>query len=334
MVLAGLLVGILAGCSGAGDVEATMAEDAADDGGSDVAPRSTAGDDAGVDLDTDTAWDEPEEAAEGDDAAGAEAGDGDQAVTVAPAALGRRVIRTATLELESADPDQLARQLTATVTAAGGFVATSDLHRDERGVLSGVVTVRVPSRGLDGILDELEGLADNAPIRRIDERDVTVESADLEAQLTNLTAYEAELRTLLADVRETTSRPEDLLTVFERVRQVRAEIDQIQGRLAVLEDQVSLATITVTITPTAAGQPVTDPTWQPGETAREALTAAARALSGLADAAIWVALAILPVLLVLAIPAGGMLIAYRRARRRGGSGPVGPSTPPPATPVA
>jgi hypothetical protein len=219
-----------------------------------------------------------------------------------PATLGRRVIRTATIELESADPNRLAQEVSRTVSSLGGFVATSDLRRDDQGVLRGTVTVRVPSDALDAALDELEELADNAPVRRIDERDVTVESADLEAQLTNLTAYETELRGLLADVRETTTRPEDLLTVFERVRQVRAEIDQIQGRLSVLSDQVSMATITVGITPTRTAVPVTDPTWEPGSTAREALTAAARTLRGVADAAIWLGLAVLPVLAVFALP--------------------------------
>jgi SepF-like predicted cell division protein (DUF552 family) len=237
---------------------------------------------AADDADTDTAGDAP--------AVGEDGAPRPTAVT-----LGRRVVRTATLELESADPNRLVQELTSAVSAAGGFVATSDLRRDEQGVVRGTVTVRVPSEELDATLDDLEELADNAPVRRIDERDVTVESADVEAQLDNLTAYETELRALLADVRETTTRPEDLLTVFERIRQVRAEIDQLQGRLAVLSDQVSLATITVTITPTSTAVPVTDPTWEPASTAREALTAAARALSGIADAAIWIALAVLPV---------------------------------------
>jgi SepF-like predicted cell division protein (DUF552 family) len=317
---------LLAGCGSGGDDAATADWDA--DGG---AMEATTQAERGIpaeehwaaadDADTDTAGDAP---AVGEDGAPAPT-----AVT-----LGRRVVRTATLELESADPNRLVQELTSAVSAAGGFVATSDLRRDEQGVVRGTVTVRVPSEELDATLDDLEELADNAPVRRIDERDVTVESADVEAQLDNLTAYETELRALLADVRETTTRPEDLLTVFERIRQVRAEIDQLQGRLAVLSDQVSLATITVTITPTSTAVPVTDPTWEPASTAREALTAAARALSGIADAAIWIALAVLPVVAVFAVPFGFALAIWRRRQHGDATPPAGPAAPPAAGPTA
>jgi SepF-like predicted cell division protein (DUF552 family) len=324
---------LLAGCGSGDDMAATEAVDS----------DETAMDDgAGMDPVADDRWAQDAETEDADTEAPEAGGDG---AAPAPTAvtLGRRVVRTATLELESADPNRLVQELTRTVTSAGGFVATSDLRRDEQGVVRGTVTVRVPSEALDATLDDLEELADNAPVRRIDERDVTVESADLEAQLDNLTAYETELRTLLADVRETTTRPEDLLTVFERIRQVRAEIDQLQGRLAVLTDQVSLATITVTITPTSTAVPVTDPTWAPGGTAREALTAAARALSGIADAAIWVVLAVLPVLAVFVVPLGFGWVMWRRRHAAattpppaGPSAPptAGPTTSPPSTPVA
>jgi SepF-like predicted cell division protein (DUF552 family) len=327
---------LLTGCASGDDDAHMTAVDTADAG--EDAPASDR-----VELDSDEAgWADDDAGWAADGEAETDASDdvdhdtssGDRAgPTTSAVTLGRRVIRTATLELESADPNHLAQELARTVTATGGFVATSDLRRDEQGVLRGTVTVRVPSEALDATLDDLEELADNAPVRRIDERDVTVESADLEAQLDNLTAYETELRSLLADVRETTTRPEDLLTVFERIRQVRAEIDQLQGRLAVMADQVSLATITVRITPTSTAVPVADPTWEPGSTARDAITAAARALSGLADAAIWFGLAVLPVVVVIAIPAGIVWALWRR--RPGANRPTdGPPTAAPTAPVA
>jgi SepF-like predicted cell division protein (DUF552 family) len=319
---------LLASCASGGEDAATQAMDA-DEAAMDGAGAS----DRAVDLEHVWAEDVDTEAPESPEE-GAVRDDGGPTATAVT--LGRRVVRTATIELESGDPNRLVQELTSTVTGAGGFVATADLRRDEQGVVRGTVTVRVPSEALDATLDDLEELADNAPVRRIDERDVTVESADLEAQLDNLTAYETELRALLADVRETTTRPEDLLTVFERIRQVRAEIDQLQGRLAVLSDQVSLATITITITPTSTAVPVTDPTWEPGSTAREALTAAARALSGIADAAIWVGLAVLPVLAVFAIPAAAVWALWRRRRSDAPTPPnaTPPPAAPPATPVA
>jgi hypothetical protein len=261
-------------------------------------------------------YDTPAAAPAGGGAGDGEAatGDGDQALPTA-ATLGRRVIRTATLELEDADPGTVADGVARVVEQTGGFVATADLRRDEDGVLSGALTVRVPSEHLDSTLDRLEALADNAPVRRIDEQDVTVESADLRAQLRNHEAIEAELRALLEEVGEGTPRAEDLLTVYERIREVRAEIDRIEGRLDVLDDQVSLATITVRLVPTVSAVPVGDPGWSPGETVRAAVAAASRALTAVADVAIWIVLAVVPVVAVVAMPLVVAWMAWRRHER-------------------
>lgn len=291
---AALLGSSLAGCAGGADEAAETATDAA--------YEQVETEEGGV------------AEAEGEASGGGEAAaDGDTGGTLPVAAsLGRRVIRTATIELQDADPGAVADAVTRVVERAGGFVATADLRRDDDGVLSGSVTVRVPSERLDATLDELEGLADNAPLRRVEEQDVTVESADLGAQLRNLEAFEAELRDLLAEVEASSPDAEDLLRVYERIREVRAEIDRINGRLDVLDDQVSLATITVRLTPTVAAIPVTDPAWSPGETVRAALSAGARALTAVADAAIWVGLAVLPVVLAVGVPVAAAWWVWRR----------------------
>lgn len=297
-----LLAGaLLIGCSGAGDE--TAQTDAADAGAVEQEGEAETTEEAEGEApaaDTDTG------------------GDGESALPVA-ATLGRRVIRTATIELQDADPGAVADEVTRAVERAGGFVATADLRRDDDGVLSGSVTVRVPSERLEPTLDELEALADNAPLRRIEEQDVTVESADLGAQLRNLEAFEAELRELLTEVESASPEAEDLLRVYERIREVRAEIDRINGRLEVLDDQVALATISVRLTPTVAAVPVADPGWAPGDTVRAALSAGTRALTAVADAAIWLGLAVLPVVVVVGLPVSAAWLVWRRRTSASGA---------------
>jgi len=239
---------------------------------------------------------------------------------------GRRIVRSARLELDVEDPAAAADRIARIAEEAGGFVAETDLERELDGTVRGSLTLRVPSAALFTTVEELDALAVAVPVRRIDERDVTAESTDLRAQLTNLTAYEIELRALLAEVRETTTRPDDLLTVFERIRSVRAEIDQADARLAMLDDQVALSTISVSLRPATSAVPVVDPTWAPSETVREALTTTARALSTIADVAIRFALTVLPVGLLLGTPAIVAVVVWRRVR--------GDRTPPAATPPA
>lgn len=259
------------------------------------------------------------------DEAGDPAGDGlateDAALRPAAQRTGRRVIRTAEIELESRDPDRTVDDVMRLAERRDGFVATTELRRDEDDRLRGTVTLRVPSDDLLPVLAELEELAVRAPVSRVDEEDVTAEAVDLEARLANLTRYEDELRTLLSDVREDTSSPDDLLRIFERIREVRGEIDGARARLDTIADRVSLATVEVRIAPTGSAGPLADPTWRPVETVREAVAAATRGLTRVADVAIWLAVGVLPVLLALAAPVVAGALAWRRLRRPSAEAP-------------
>jgi hypothetical protein len=303
------------GVSGAGD---------ASDGGFDGAVDEMA-DDVVDDMDGDMAAPEegPRDAGEMEDQdAEQETAPSNGNGATAAANTGRRVIRTATLELEVEDTAEAADRIVAIATDAGGFVAETDLQRDREGVVRGSITLRVPTAALFDTVEALDELAVAVPVRRIDERDVTAQTTDLRAQRDNLRAYETELNALLTDVRDSAERADELLVVFERIREVRFEIDRLDAQLASLGDQVALATITVGLRPAPSALPVTDPTWSAGETIRDALTATARALTGIADGAIRLLLTVLPIALLLTAPILIPIVwIWRRQHRRGRSGP-------------
>jgi len=259
--------------------------------------------------------------------------DGEARTVATGAPTGQKVVRTAELVLESSDTAETLGRIRAVADRAGGYTATSDLQRDEEGVVRGTVTLRVPTEELSEVVDELEALGDAVPVNRIDERDVTTEHADLQARIQNLTSYETELRALLTEIRESTDRPEDLLHIFERIRQVREEIDLLEGRLAALSDQIAYATVTVTLRPvddeTGPGPDEAAP-WAPGETFREALAATGRLLAALGDGLIWLVVTGIPVLVSFLGPPALLLylvIRWFRQRPEAGQGP----TPPPRT---
>jgi len=233
---------------------------------------------------------------------------------------GRAVIRTGTMHIRATDTAAVAEQVVVVVEDAGGYVSGTDLTRDEDGVVTGSFTFRVPSSELQATMDAFDGLADAVLERRLDEVDITTQLTDLEAELTNLEAYETELRELLTEVREAGADTEELLRVFDRLNAVRAQIDQAVARRTQLEDQVTLSTIHLRLSPTASTGPVTDPGWDPGGTARAALATTVRALTGLADSLIRIGLTVLPVTLVVAAPLLLVaLLARRWWRRRHGA---------------
>ncbi|MEX0836494.1 MAG: DUF4349 domain-containing protein, partial [Nitriliruptor sp.] len=207
-------------------------------------------------------------------------------------------------------------------------VALADLARDDHsGELHGTVTVRVPSAALLETLDAFEALAVDAPVRRIEEQDVGAQLTDLRAQLTNLTAYEGELRELLTEVRAGTSDPDDLLPIVERLQSVRSDIDRIRAQRDGLEERVALSTITVTLTSTRSATPIPTSSWAPLRTLQEAVAATGRALAAVADAAIWLVVTALPIALILL---GPPLLIWRWLRRRSDDAHVGhvPTGPP------
>jgi hypothetical protein len=311
-----LLGAVLAGCSG--DDVGDSATEAPMEGG------SGAGFDP--DIEVEGAPDAGEDTG-GQDAAGDAPAQERSAAQLA--ALGRERIRTAWITLELEDPEAAVDEVTRTVEAHGGFVALADLARDERnGDLRGTVTLRVPSEELLPTLDDLEALAVDAPIRRIEEEDVSAQLTDLRAQLTNLAAYEEELRALLTEIREATSDPDDLLPVVERLQSVRSDIDRLRAQRDRLQDRVALSTITVTLTPTPTEAPIVTTSWTPMRTLEEALAATGRALTTVADAAIWLLVTALPVTLVVAGPPAA-LVWWLQRRRSTAPVDARPAAPPP-----
>jgi hypothetical protein len=285
-------------CASGGDDEATTAPESADGGMTEAEERGEAGTDAG----------------------GGALGIADDTEATAVSfgvPIGRKVIRQADLELAVQDADDAIRRITDVVERAGGFVASAELHNQEGYGLLGSLSLRVPTERMTSTLTSIEEVADEVRSRTLGSQDVTEQYADIESQLRNLRALETELLDLLTEIREKSSNANEVLTVFERIRQVRAEIEQLEGRKQVLDDLVSLATIDVRLVPSPSAVPIVEEDgWRFGEVLRDALRSTVTALQGVATVAIWLVVTALPVLLILGLPVLAIGLGYRRYRRR------------------
>lgn len=300
--VAGLAAIALTACAADDDQPAATGSGVADGGAGVSSAGGTSGDaDRGV-----------EEAGAG----GGGAATGAEILNVA-APSGRQVVFTARLGLEVADTAQVAEDIRRAVEAAGGFVASADLRRTGQGDrLAGNLTLRVPAGDLGTTLRSLKNLADRVVEESVDSDDVTGEVADVAAQLRNLRAFEVELVGLLSEIRERTDSADQVLTVFERIREVRAEIERLEGRREVLDDLVALATVHVELTPTPATAPIASDEWRPGAVVRDALRATVSALQAIADVGIRLALTVLPLLLLTVGLPLAVAASLRRAWRR------------------
>lgn len=225
---------------------------------------------------------------------------------------GRAIVRNAYLELVVDDGAAAIDAVSAQAIVFGGHVATTALSRAEDGTVSGTLVLRVPADRLDELVEALDALARSVPFRNVDEVDVTLQLSDLDARLANLRAFEDELRALLTEVRERDGTVEGLVTVADRLREVRTEIDVLEGRRLQLADQVALSTVSVHVRQARSTTPVIG-TWDLPEVVRDALAATVRLGQLIVEGVVWLLLTVVPALVVLAVLAG-LVRAVRRRR--------------------
>ena len=232
-----------------------------------------------------------------------------------PPTAERMIIRNATLSIVVRDAADVLRKATALVEGRGGYVANERQWKEGDQVRASAV-LRVPAAQLKEILRGLSGLSVRVENEAITGDDVSQEFSDLGAQLKNLQATEAELRALLATVRQRTQKAAEIMEVFNALTEVRGNIERIQGRMQYLSQMTSLATITLDLIPDAIAAPVVEAGWQPMVTARAAMRSLVNTMKALTDVVIWAAFYILPIAVVFMAVVLAVRAAWLAIRRR------------------
>ncbi|MDH4306629.1 MAG: DUF4349 domain-containing protein [Acidimicrobiia bacterium] len=247
----------------------------------------------------------------------------------------RKVIKTGQITITAPDTRKAMDGVITMVERSGGYVAASEVTpsgEDRQPEIS--VTIRVPAGEINTALAAIRELADEVISESIQSQDVTEEYVDIEARIRNLTALETELVALLAEVREQPNAdPQKLLAVFSQVSEVRGEIEILEGRRRLLDNQADLSTISVYISPTATSQPIVEEGWAPLVTLRRAAGDLLEALQTLGDAAIWFVVFALPVVALFIVPAWALIRFMRRLGRRSTPESTPEATPPAPEPV-
>ena len=226
----------------------------------------------------------------------------------------RMIIWTGDVSLIVKDAEDSLEQVEALAKDLGGYVVnSSSWYQDDQ--LRARLTIRVLAEEFDAALAHLKDLAIRVENRNVSTQDVTEEYTDLDARLRNLEATETELLELLTEVRERTSKAEDVLAVHREVSNIRGQIEQVKGRMQYLEKMTAMATINVELIPDVLAKPLVVAGWRPTGTAANALRTLIRTLQRIVDAALWLIIYVLPTLVVIAIPFFILWAIWRRWRR-------------------
>lgn len=157
---------------------------------------------------------------------------------------GTLVIRTAQLRIVPRDFDDARTELERIIAKSGGFLGRIVSHGDRGNPRVIEATLRIPAPRLDETLAALRALGHVSGETREGE-DVTRLSADLDARLTNARRSETRLRELLE---QRTGSLADVLAVEREVARVRYEIESMEAERKSLDQRVTYAAVTVTLT--------------------------------------------------------------------------------------
>ncbi len=169
----------------------------------------------------------------------------------------QQIIRTGDMGLRVADVRKAQGAITNLAKSVGGFIESSNSSADENNLPQASVTMRVPEKRFEDVLNRLRSLGE-VKSETLSGEDVTAQVADTEARLRVMRAEEDQYVTLLKSARKIG----EILSVKERLSSVREEIESLDAQRKALRNQAAYSTITVSLTQTkVAGEPPAAGSW-------------------------------------------------------------------------
>ncbi len=242
---------------------------------------------------------------------------------------GRKIIRNASVDLETTDFEKSLEAVRKGARDAGGYVESSSLYTPN-GDRSAELTLRIPAEKYSAFLSVL---GETGSVTRTEEstEDVTTQHIDVTARLKSLKAQEERLLALL----EESGTLEELIALQDRLSDVQYQIESYTAQLEALDDRIDYATVRVWIEEVRRYTPI-EPSF--GEQIGEAFRDMVESIGdGAEDFVLWLIRA-LPALVILAVIA--LLIIWivkrsvrkSRARRASYASPAAQPEPPHADP--
>ncbi|AXH36554.1 DUF4349 domain-containing protein [Humibacter sp. BT305] len=255
-------------------------------------------------------------------APGDRSGAADGSATSDVQASGQKVVTTGWVTITTDDPVASAERVVQLVEQLDGRIDSRNQQAGAEGQpASAQLTLRVPADQVDQALEELKDIGSIDSVS-LTADDVTLQSRDLDAQITALRASIDRLLALVGNAATTS----DLIELETAISDRQTQLDSLTAQKQYLDDQVAYSTITLTLqTPAAVPEVVAGDFWSGLAAGWASLTtAAAGFLVVLGVLLPWLVLAGIVVTVVL------LLVRLRRRRRaaRVATGvPVAPPAP-------
>jgi len=188
----------------------------------------------------------------------------DASTATAPDPLaGRKIIKTVNVVAETKSFDSALASIESQVDSLGGYIQSSNvygnsLENKHSGYRRASYTLRIPAEHLDYFMSTVGDLL-NITSSKTGVNDITDTYVDIEARLTALKTEEARLLELLSQGKNLS----DIITVEERLSNVRYEIESYTARLRGYDTLVAFSTVNLEISEVIdyTPEPIKDPSF-------------------------------------------------------------------------
>ena len=198
---------------------------------------------------------------EPEESGGKSTGDSD----ISSAVSERKLIRTVNMNVETKeqDYDRFLATLQDEVQSLGGYIENMDSYNgssygDYRSSRNANLTLRIPKDRLDGFLNLVSDIA-NVVRRSESVDDVTLTYVDMASRRNALRTEQERLLELL----EQADTIEDILTIENRLSDVRYQLESMESRLRTMDNQVDYSTVYLYVSEVRELTPVVERTvWE------------------------------------------------------------------------
>lgn len=226
-------------------------------------------------------------------------------------AFSRKIIMNADIRLRVENLRDAVGEIQSLANMNRGYVADSRVSGSDDDGWNAQIVLRIPSTHFGEIYSNLRKLGKVQEERQWS-NDVTEQYMDLEARIRILSEYEQRLRDLALKA----DRFEDWLRLTTQINQTRIEIEQLTGRLRLLQNQVEFSTINISLYQPRAGTVVEPEAAGLGTRMIQAFKESAQAVLEFGEAMFIFLAGLVPVLAFLAIMVTILWWPVRTATRR------------------
>ena len=230
-----------------------------------------------------------------------------------------KIIYSADAQLETTTFDETVAAISDMISAYGGFVESSSVNganyysksRGYTSLRSANYTIRIPSENFSSMMNALPTLG-NVPYTNTYTENVTSQYYDVQARLT---AYKTQ-ETRLIEMMSVAETVEDIITIEDRLTEIRYQIDSMQSRLNNWDRRVNYSTIYLSVSEVSEYTPTETVKVTYGEKLAAAVKNGLKSVGNFfADFLLWLVEA-LPTLIILAVIAVVIIIIIRKTRGR------------------